>query len=203
MGWKVLKVSRQSSPKGCSVWNGSGSSIYYLAAPLVLIELKANPIDSVSLELSARRSTWGWPISWSASDRVGRRPSLLLHHSSFPCPVFSYDSSKCGTHFDSLNLEWFVYVHLLALFPGLDRRSFDQGSLARDLGSFNSSWTSATLFGPVFSGFMYALHPRLPFVLGAALALTVFLIVWRSLQMKKFSASMKRDPSLQRCPMCG
>jgi len=32
---------------------------------------------------------------------------------------------------------------------------------------------------------MYALHPRLPFVLGAALALTVFLIVWRSLQDEK------------------
>jgi len=57
-----------------------------------------------------------------------------------------------------------------------------KGSLLRDLGNFNLSWTSANIVGPIFSGFMYSFHPRLPFVFAAGLSLTVFLIVWMSFQ---------------------
>ena len=163
------------------------SSIYYLAAPLVLIELNANPIELGLVGTLTSSVHMGMAhFMGRLSDRLGRRPLIII------APLLLSVSCLLMLILRSVGL-----ILTLSILNGLCTSIFwpcflawiadrlTKGSLVRDLGSFNSSWTSATLFGPVFSGFMYALHPRLPFVLGAALALTVFLIVWRSLQDEK------------------
>lgn len=57
--------------------------------------------------------------------------------------------------------------------------------LAPDLGSFNMSWTAAHLAGPIFSGFLYGLHPRLPFFFAQAIASTLFFLTRAFIQDKK------------------
>jgi predicted MFS family arabinose efflux permease len=47
--------------------------------------------------------------------------------------------------------------------------------LARNIGSFNMSWTASHLVGPTLAGFLFAVHTRLPFWLAASLCLLLFL----------------------------
>ena len=163
------------------------SSIYYLAAPLVLIELSANPIELGLVGTLSSSVHMGMAhFMGRLSDRLGRRPLIviaplllsascllmLILRSVGPILTLSIMNGLCTSIFWPCFLAWIA-----------DRLT--KGSLVRDLGSFNRSWTSAILIGPVLSGFLYALHPRLPFVLAAALALTVFLILWISLQDEK------------------
>jgi DHA1 family tetracycline resistance protein-like MFS transporter len=183
----VLKVSDRVLIRVAPFGIDLVSSIYYLAAPLVLIELNANPIELGLVGTLTSSVHMGMAhFMGRLSDRLGRRPLIII------APLLLSVSCLLMLILRSVGL-----ILTLSILNGLCTSIFwpcflawiadrlTKGSLVRDLGSFNSSWTSATLFGPVFSGFMYALHPRLPFVLGAALALTVFLIVWRSLQDEK------------------
>ena len=163
------------------------SHIYYLAAPLVLIELKANPIELGLVGTLTSSVHMGMAhFMGRLSDRVGRRPLIIIAPLLFSVScllmlilrsvglilTLSIMNGLCTSIFWPCFLAWIA-----------DRLT--KGSLVRDLGSFNRSWTSAILIGPVLSGFLYALHPRLPFVLAAALALNVFLILWISLQDEK------------------
>jgi len=163
------------------------SGIYSLAAPLVLIELKASPIELGLV------GTLTWSVHMGMahfmgrlSDRVGRRPLIII------APLLFFTSCLL-----MLLLRRVGLILALSLMNGLCFSIFwpcfqawiadrlTKGSLLRDFGNFNLSWTSATLIGPIFSGFMYGLHSRLPFVFAAALALTVFLIIWMSFQDEK------------------
>jgi DHA1 family tetracycline resistance protein-like MFS transporter len=163
------------------------SGIYSLAVPLVLIELRANPIELGLVGTLTSSVHMGMShFMGRLSDRLGRRPLIIIAPFLF--------SVSCLL---MLFLRRVELILTLSLMNGLCFSIFwpcfqawiadrlTKGSLLRDLGNFNLSWTSATLIGPVFSGFIYALHPRLPFVFAAVLALTVFLIVWRSLQDEK------------------
>jgi MFS family permease len=47
--------------------------------------------------------------------------------------------------------------------------------LARNIGSFNMSWTASHLIGPTLAGFLFALNPRSPFWLAGALCILLFL----------------------------
>jgi MFS family permease len=70
-----------------------------------------------------------------------------------------------------------------------------QSGLARDIGTFNLSWTAATLAGPVFSGFLFSLHPRLPFLVAAAIGLVLFILVFTSVH------ESRPDPAAKAFPM--
>ena len=163
------------------------SGIYSLAVPLVLIELNANPIELGLVGTLTSSVHMGMShFMGRLSDRLGRRPLIII------APFLFSVSCLLMVFLGRVEL-----ILTLSLMNGLCFSIFwpcfqawiadrlTKGSLLRDLGNFNLSWTSATLIGPVFSGFIYALHPRLPFVFAAVLALTVFLIVWRSLQDEK------------------
>jgi len=54
--------------------------------------------------------------------------------------------------------------------------------LARNIGSFNLSWTAATLAGPILSGSLYSIYPRLPFFIAAAIAVVLFFLVFATVQ---------------------
>jgi MFS family permease len=183
----VLKVSDRVLIRVAPFGMDLVSSIYYLAAPLVLIELSANPIELGLVGTLSSSVHMGMAhFMGRLSDRLGRRPLIviaplllsascllmLILRSVGPILTLSIMNGLCTSIFWPCFLAWIA-----------DRLT--KGSLVRDLGSFNRSWTSAILIGPVLSGFLYALHPRLPFVLAAALALTVFLILWISLQDEK------------------
>ncbi|MCU0412634.1 MAG: MFS transporter, partial [Bacteroidetes bacterium] len=63
--------------------------------------------------------------------------------------------------------------------------------LARDIGSFNMSWTAATLAGPVLSGALYSLYAGLPFLVAAGIALMLFLLVFTTVQERGVSSTEK------------
>ena len=183
----MLKISDKVLIRLAPFGMDFASGIYSLAAPLVLIELNANPIELGLVGTLTSSVHMGMAhFMGRLSDRLGRRPLVII------APLLLSVSCLLMLILRSVGL-----ILTLSIMNGLCTSIFwpcflawiadrlTKGSLVRDLGSFNRSWTSAMLIGPVFSGFMYALHPRLPFVFGAALALTVFLIVWRSLQDEK------------------
>jgi MFS family permease len=66
--------------------------------------------------------------------------------------------------------------------------------LARDIGNFNLSWTAATLVGPILSGSLYRLYPRLPFFVAAAIAWMLFLLVFTSVRESGARPPEKAEP---------
>lgn len=157
-------------------------SIYYLAAPLVLIGLGANPIELGLLgTLTAAVHMVTASLSGRLSDRVGRRPLIVLGPAIF---------LASGLLLAGANRIWAILA--LAAFNGLGLALFwppfqawiaernTGAGLARDIGSFNMSWPASHLIGPVLSGWLYARSPWLPFLVGAALALLCFLVIFTS-----------------------
>jgi DHA1 family multidrug resistance protein-like MFS transporter len=65
--------------------------------------------------------------------------------------------------------------------------------LARDIGNFNLSWTAATLAGPVLSGSLYSIYPRLPFFGAAAIALMLFLLVFATVHESRLHVEENAD----------
>ncbi len=166
-------------------------SIYYLAVPLVLIELKANPVE-LGLVGTITSSVHMAMANFmgSLSDRLGRRRLIII------APVFFATSCLAMIIAKEVN----VILALSALnglclslyWPSLQAWIADLQTgtgLAHDLGSFNMSWTAAHLVGPIFSGFLYSLHPRLPFFIAAAIASTLFFLTRAFVQDKKLPST--------------
>jgi MFS transporter, DHA1 family, multidrug resistance protein len=154
-------------------------TVYYLAAPLLLIELNANPVQLGLVGTLTSSVQMGMAhVMGRLSDRLGRRRLLVAGPLLFliSCIVMilarevwiilslSLLNGLCVSMF------WPTFQAWIA-----DRQS--GGMLARDIGSFNLSWTAATLLGPLLSGFLYSVTPRLPFFLSGALALTIFFLI--------------------------
>jgi MFS family permease len=157
-------------------------SIYYLAAPLVLISLDANPIELGligTLTSSVHMVTAG--LSGRLSDRVGRRPLIVLGPAIFLLSgLLMAGANRIAA---ILALAAFNGLGLALFWPPFQAWIADRhtgAGLARDIGSFNMSWTASHLVGPILSGSLYTLHPRLPFLVGAAFALLGFLVIFSS-----------------------
>jgi MFS family permease len=160
-------------------------SVYYLAAPLLLIDLKANPIQLGLVGTLASSIHMGMAhLMGHFSDLMGRRPLIIA------APVIFLTSCLLMTQVSSVStilaLSVFNGLALSIYWPSLQAWIADhptgtgQRGLARDIGTFNLSWTAATLAGPILSGFLYSLYPRLPFLVGAAIAIMLFAIVFTS-----------------------
>jgi MFS family permease len=160
-------------------------SVYYLAAPLLLIDLKANPIQLGLVGTLASSIHMGMAhLMGHFSDLLGRRPLIIA------APLIFLTSCLLMTQVNSVStilaLSVFNGLALSIYWPSLQAWIADhptgtgQRGLARDIGTFNLSWTAATLAGPILSGFLYSLYPRLPFLVGAAIAIILFAIVFTS-----------------------
>jgi MFS family permease len=160
-------------------------SIYYLAAPLLLIDLQANPIQLGLVGTLASSIHMGMAhLMGHLSDRLGRRPLIIA------APVILLISCILMTQVGSVSmilaLSVFNGLGLSIYWPSLQAWIADhptgtgQRGLARDVGTFNLSWTAATLAGPILSGFLYNFYPRLPFLVGALFALMLFTLVFTS-----------------------
>jgi MFS family permease len=153
-------------------------SAYYLAAPLLMIELKASPIElglfgsiasAVQMMLAHRMG----PLS----DRFGRRRLILLGPLlfAFSCVLAAMVNRVWAVLMLSalngfcLSLFWPSMQAWVAEFP-------KEAGLARNIGTLNMAWTASLLLGPALSGVFFGLHPRLPFLLAGCLALGLFLL---------------------------
>jgi MFS family permease len=175
-------------------------SVYYLAAPLLLIDLKANPIQLGLVGTLASSIHMGMAhLMGHFSDLLGRRPLIIA------APVIFLTSCLLMTRVQSVSmilaLSVFNGLGLSIYWPSLQAWIADhptgtgQGGLARDIGTFNLSWTAATLAGPIFSGFLYSLYPRLPFLVGASMALMLFILVFTSVHESRLSQEQEASPS--------
>lgn len=174
-------------------------SIYYLAAPLLLIDLGANPIQLGLVGTLASSIHMGMAhLMGHISDRLGRRPLIIA------APLAFLASCLLMTRASEISIILALSVlnglGLSIYWPSLQAWIADhptgtgQSGLARDIGTFNLSWTAATLAGPVFSGFLYTLYPRLPFLVGAAIALMLFILVFTSVHESKPNPAEKVLP---------
>jgi MFS family permease len=162
-------------------------SIYSLAAPLVLIELKASPVElglvgTITSSVHMAMANLMGPLS----DRLGRRRLIIT------APVILATSCLAMILAKEVNV-----ILALSAINGLCLSLFwppfqawiadlrtDSG-LARDIGSFNLSWTAANFAGPIFSGFLFGLYPRIPFFLAAILSVTLFFLIRASIRDKE------------------
>ena len=158
-------------------------SAYYLAAPLLLIELKANPVElglvgsitsAVHMSLAHRMG----PLS----DRFGRRRLILI---SPVLLVFSCLFAAVTHHVEVILLLSALNGLCLSLFwPPLQAWVADlqtKSGLARDIGTLNMAWTASYLIGPIISGFLFGFDPRLPFFFAAILSSALFLLSYTSI----------------------
>jgi len=160
-------------------------TMYYLAAPLLLVDLKANPIQLGLVGALASSVHMGMAhLMGRLSDRLGRRRLIIA------APLTFLTTCLLMTRMTDIRMILaFSVVNGLGLsiyWPSLQAWIADhptgsgQRGLARDIGTFNLSWTAATLAGPVFSGLLYSLYPRLPFLVAGAIALMLFILVFTS-----------------------
>jgi len=171
-------------------------SVYYLAAPLLLIDLKANPVElGLVGTLASSIHMVMAHLMGHLSDRLGRRRLIIA------APVIFSTTCLLMTQVREV---WIILVLSLVnglclsiYWPSLQAWIADRQTgtgLARDIGNFNLSWTAATLAGPILSGLLYRLYPRLPFFVGAAIALMLFFLVFTSVHENKLHPAEEAEP---------
>jgi MFS family permease len=160
-------------------------TVYYLAAPLLLVDLKANPIQLGLVGTLASSIHMGMAhLMGHISDRLGRRPLVIIAPLTFVASCLLMTQVKeiwiilALSVLNGLGLS--IYWPCLQAWIADHPTGTGQIGLARDIGTFNLSWTAATLVGPILSGFLYTLYPRLPFLVGAAFAVMLFVLVFTS-----------------------
>jgi len=160
-------------------------SMYYLAAPLLLIDLNANPIQLGLVGTLASSIHMGMAhLMGRLSDRLGRRRLIIAAPLTFLASCLLM--IRVEEIWIILALSLVNGLGLSIYWPSLQAWIADhptgagQKGLARDIGTFNLSWTAATLVGPILSGFLYSLYPRLPFLVAGAIAFLLFLLVFTS-----------------------
>jgi MFS family permease len=130
------------------------------------------------------------------SDRTGRRPLIMAAPIVFAATCLLMTQVK--EVWIILALSVANGLCLSAYWPSLQAWIADRQTgtgLARDIGNFNLSWTAATLAGPILSGSLYSIYPRLPFFAAAAIALLLFLLVFTTVHESRSHLAEKADPA--------
>jgi MFS family permease len=168
-------------------------SLYGLAAPLLLITMKANPIElgligSMTSVVHMGMAHRIGPLS----DRFGRRRLILI------APLLLTLSAVIAAITESVKV-----VLLLSALNGLCLSlfwppmqawvaEFQAGSgLARNIGTLNLAWTAAYVVGPVISGLLFRIQPRLPFVSAAFFSVLLFFLGYTSIHDRNPAAGQK------------
>ena len=171
-------------------------TIFYLATPLALIDLKASPVELGLIGTITSSVQMGLAnLLGSLSDRLGRRHLILTAPVIFAASCLLM--TVAGQVKVVLLLSALNGLGLALFWPSLQAwiADFQTGpGLARDIGSFNMSWTAAHLVGPISSGFLYSLHPHLPFFVAAAISLMLFFLIYTSLYDRKHQKREKGEP---------
>jgi len=171
-------------------------SLYSLAAPLLLIELKANPVElglfgsimsAVHMSLAHRMG----PLS----DRFGRRRLILM------APLILVSScliaAIAGRVRIFLMLSALNGLCLSLFWPPFQAWVAERQTglgVAKDIGTMNLAWTAAYLVGPIVSGFLFGLQRKLPFLFAAAVALLLFFLSYGSIHDRLEKTPARKDP---------
>ena len=170
-------------------------SIYYLAAPLLLIDLEANPVQLGLVGTLASAVHMGMAhLMGGLSDRLGRRRLIIA------APLIFCTTSLLMTQVREV---WVILAFSVAnglslsiYWPSLQAWIADRQAgtgLARDIGNFNLSWTAATLAGPILAGSLYGLYAGLPFIVAAGIALMLFLLVFATVRERELPSPEKAE----------
>ena len=189
----MTKISEKTTVRVAPFGMDFVFSIYYLAAPLLLIDLKANPVQLGLVGTLASMVHMSMAhLMGRLSDRLGRRCLIIA------APVIFSATCLLMTQVREV---WIILalsvVNGLCLsiyWPSLQAWIADRQSgsgLARDIGDFNLSWTAATLAGPILSGSLYSLYAGLPFLVAAGIAFMLFLLVLTTVREREPSSAEK------------
>jgi DHA1 family multidrug resistance protein-like MFS transporter len=160
-------------------WMDLSASVFYLAAPLVVIELGGNPIELGLIgTISASVHMILAPLAGRLSDRFGRRTLMVAGPFIFGAScLLMTQTTQVREVLALAALNGFSMAIFWPAFQAWIAELQHGSALARTIGSFNMSWTASHLIGPTLSGLLFGLHSRLPFWLAAALCLLLFLFM--------------------------
>jgi MFS family permease len=173
----MIKINEKMMITVVPFWMDLSASIFYLAAPLVVIDLGGNPIElgligtmTASVHMALAN------FAGRLSDRFGRRALMVAGPLIFgiSCLLMTQMSDVKGI----LALAALNGLGMAIFWPAFQAwvaESPNGSGLARNIGSFNMSWTASHLIGPTLAGFLFALNPRFPFWMAAALCAVLFL----------------------------
>lgn len=143
--------------------------------------------------LGARPSILGWlgtvgPLAYALgclfsgrlSDRFGRR--LLVSLSCVVCGIAWLTMTQAGSPMQLLAILPFSGGGISLFWPPLQAWMSEitvggRERLNRNIGGFNIAWTIGLMLGPVVAGFAWALGTKAPFIIAAAGAAGIFLLV--------------------------
>ena len=193
----MIKINEKVMITVVPFWMDLSASIFYLAAPLVVIDLGGNPIELGLIgTITAAVHMILANLAGRLSDRFGRRILMVAGPLIFgiSCLLMTQMPSVKGV----LALAALNGLGMAIFWPAFQAwiaESRNGSGLARNIGSFNMSWTASHLVGPTLAGFLFALHARLPFWLAAVLCILLFLTMRASVS-ERIPSSPKAIESL-------
>jgi MFS family permease len=173
-----LKISMNENRIVLAVplWMDLSSSIFYLAAPLAVIEMGGSPVELGLIgTLTAFFHMTFAHLGGRLSDRFGRRALIVA------APIIF--SASCFLMIRVGQVRWVLVLAALNGFafsifwPSFQAWIADLQSgpgLARNIGTFNMSWTAGNIIGPGMAGVLFGLHSRVPFLLAGVLSFSLF-----------------------------
>ncbi len=183
----MIKISERMMIILVPFWMDLSASVFYLAAPLLVIDLGGNPIELGLIgTISASVHMILAHLAGRLSDRLGRRALIIAGPFIFGGACLLMTQAKEVK--EVLALAAFNGLGMAIFWPSFQASiaEMQAGSgLARNIGSFNMSWTASHLVGPTLSGFLFVLHPRLPFWAAAALCLLLVPLLRASVSDKQ------------------
>jgi MFS family permease len=192
----MVKINERIMISIVPFWMDLSASIFYLAAPLVMIKLGGNPIELGLIgTISASVHMVLAHLAGRLSDRFGRRTLIVAGPLIFgiSCLLMTQIGGVKGI----LALAALNGVSMAIFWPAFQAwiaESQNGVGLARNIGSFNMSWTASHLIGPTLSGLLFGLYSRLPFWLAAALCLSLFSVMRASVSERTSQAPKEIKP---------
>lgn len=175
----MIKVNERTMITVVPFWMDLSASVFYLAAPLVLIDLGGNPIELGLIgTITASVHMIVANLAGRLSDRFGRRALMVAGPLIFgiSCLLMTQTGNVKGV-LALAALNGFSMAIFWPAFQAWVAESQNGSGLAKNIGTFNMSWTTSHLIGPTMSGYFFSLYARLPFWFAAALAFALFLVM--------------------------
>ncbi len=175
----MLKINEKMMITVVPFWMDLSASIFYLAAPLLVIDLGGNPIELGLIgTITASVHMLLANLAGRLSDRFGRRVLMIAGPLIFgiSCMLTTQIGSVKGV----LGLAALNGLGMAIFWPAFQAwiaESQRGAALARNIGTFNMSWTASHLIGPTSAGLLFGLYPRLPFWVAAILCLLLFAVM--------------------------